>query len=124
MHYYNKKNGFTLVELLGVIVIIGILSTMAITGVTKLINKTKNVSDDTLKDTARMAAESFMQANKDEMPKSIGETTDLKIATLKRRNYIKEFKNSKGQDCSNNSYVKVYKQSKNKYVYTPYIYCG
>ena len=124
MHYYNKKNGFTLVELLGVIVIIGILSTMAITGVTKLINKTKNVSDDTLKDTARMAAESFMQANKDEMPKSIGETTDLKINTLKSSNYIKEFKNSKGQDCSNNSYVKVYKQSKNKYVYTPYIYCG
>ena len=51
----NKK-GFTLVELLGTIVIIGIVSGLAISGVTRMINNAKKETSESQKKTIKMAA--------------------------------------------------------------------
>ena len=113
-----------MIELLGVIVIIGILSSLAIVSVSRLINNAKNSSDDSLANTLKMASQSYMEDNKNKMPKAIGEIVDLKAETLRKSNYItSDLKNSKGDSCMAKSHVKVYKTS-TEYVYTPYVCCG
>ena len=121
----KKRNAFTLIELLAVLVIIGILSIGAIKGVQVLIEKSRRDQRVHQENTLIMAAESYLQDNKSEVPKFIGETSDISAQQLKDSNYLKdEIKNSKGETCMVNSYVRVYKESKDDYNYTAYLYCG
>lgn len=122
-----KKNskGFTLVELLGSIVIVGILSVIAITNVSKLINNAKKETTESQSKTIKMAAESYFQSNTKYLPKEIGSSTYVSASDLKKANFITtELSNSNGDSCMTNSYVKIYKKSATEYEYTPYIYCG
>ena len=85
MKLKNKK-GFSLVELLAVIVIVGILATLAVAGVTRYVNgarreKRKNVA---------MAAQLYLQANRDLLPQNIGEATRIPLSELRSTNYLKE----------------------------------
>ena len=128
MNLFNKKKGnrgFTLVELLAAIVILGILSTMAIVSVSNLIKKAKSSAEDANAKTIQMAAESYIQANKDTAPKSIGECVTVSASDLKNKKFLTdEITNSNNESCMKNSYVKIFKSSNGKYIYTPYIYCG
>ena len=120
----NKK-GFTLVELLGTIVIIGIVSGLAISGVTRMINNAKKETSESQKKTIKMAAESYFQSNVKKLPKVIGSFSTVSAKELNEAKYITtELKNEDGDSCMENSYVKIYKKSASEYVYTPYIYCG
>ena len=79
-----------------------------------------------------MAAESYLQANRNLLPKSIGETTIITINNLKEANYLKEdIKDGNGRSCmekdnsgKDKSYVVVSKKSATKYTYKAYLYCG
>ena len=120
-----KKKGFTLVEILAVIVIIGILSTIAIVAYTKHIDKAKKEIDKQNETTIVMAAKAYMEANPSEKPQSIGESAKVDLKTLKNKNYLKEdIINSKKESCMNNSYVYVYKNDYDKYSYKGVLYCG
>ena len=77
----TNKKGFTMIELLGVIVILGILSVMAIVSVTRLITKSKTEQKNSQAKTLMMAAESYMQANKNDLPKTIGEVKKVLFKT-------------------------------------------
>lgn len=121
----KERKGFTLIELLAVIVILGILTLGAIKGISVLIEKSRNDQKLQQEKTLKMAAESYLQANKSQMPKEIGESRIVYASELKLSNYLKEeLKNSKGESCMSNSRVKVYRASKNKYEYTVNLYCG
>ncbi len=128
MNLFNKKReskGFTLVELLAAIVILGVLSAMAIGGVSSLIKKAKSSAEDANIRTIKMAAESYLQANKDTAPRSIGECVSVSAVDLKDKKFLTdEITNSKNESCMKNSYVKIFKSSNGEYIYTPYIYCG
>lgn len=125
----NRK-GFTMVELLATVVILGILSVVAITSVSKLVTKSKETHDKQLKRTLVMAAKSYLETNSSKFPKEIGQGRRIYAFELKDKKYLKgDFNNSKGKECvgdKNNlrSYVLVRKVSKTKYTYDAYIYCG
>jgi prepilin-type N-terminal cleavage/methylation domain-containing protein len=120
-----SKKAFTLVELLAVIVILGILIGVAVNGVANLIRKSKETSYAQQEKNVVMAAETYVQENKSDMPKDIGESVNVSVNTLKDTNYLKkDISNADGESCMESSYVRIYKLSKTEYTYTPYIYCG
>ena len=120
----NKK-GFTMVELLGTIVVLSILMLLGIISVNKLIERSKVEQLVHQKQTLKAAAEAYAQDNETELPASIGEKNTIMASVLKDSKYLKnDIYNSKKESCMEKSYVIIYKSSKNKYNYTPVLCCG
>ena len=126
----NNKKGFTMVELLATITIMGILSVTAIVAVSRLIEKSKTTKNQQQKNSLEMAAKSYSEANRDFLPKEIGEEKIIYAYELKDANFLKnKIEDAKGNDCTGNSstpksYVKIYKYSKTDFSYTSTLYCG
>lgn len=122
----RKKNekGFSLVELLAVVVILGLLSAVAIIGVNSIIKNTEKKYYDTQRNTLKMAAQSYTQDNRSSLPKTIGSSTEITLKTLQEKKYVDEIKNRQGATCdATKSYVRVFKYSKDGYNYTSYLVC-
>ena len=125
MRKCNTNKGFTLVELLGVILVIGILLGISIAAVMSFIDKARTEQVKSQEKTLTMAAKNYLQENRGLLPKAIGETTTISVKVLKSNKYLTEdIKNSKKQSCMENSYVTAHKESKTKYIYKAYLYCG
>lgn len=121
----RKDKGFTLTELLVVIVIVGVLSLIAVVATTKYIDNAKIEKENQNIVTAQLAAESYTQANNKYLPRVIGERREVSFKKLSSTNYLKEeLKNRKDESCMNKSYVQIIKVDEGKYVYKPFIYCG
>ena len=121
----KSNKGFTMVELLGVIVVLAILMGIGIFSVNQLIAKSKQEQLVHQKETLKAAAMSYAQDNRDKLPVSIGSKEVIRASTLKDNNYLKnDIYNAKKESCMANSYVRVYKSSNNKYEYTPFLCCG
>ena len=86
----QKDNGFTLVELLAVVTILGIILVAAVPAVNRWIGKSKTESLESQKKTLVMASESYAQSNSKYLPKNVGESVDIPIKNLKKSNYLKE----------------------------------
>ena len=120
-----KKRGFTMVELLAAIVILGILSILAIVSVSRLIDKSKDEEQKQKQNILKMAAQAYMQDNPEKLPKLIGDSRDLTAQFLKNKKYLKEdIKNKENKSCMANSFVRVIKKSTTKYTYEVHILCG
>ena len=121
----NTKKGFSLVELLAVIVILGLISVIGISVTSNLVDLSKRKKMDSQKNTVTLSAQTYLQNNKNLVPKIIGETKVIKVSELRSMNYLTEdIKNEKGESCMEKSYVRVYKLSNSEYTYTTFLYCG
>ena len=120
----KNNRGFTLIEILAAVTILGILSVTAVVSVNHIIQKAKAEHYIAAEDQLKMAGQSFTQQNRSALPKAIGQKTKVQMKTLVDKNYIKEIKDYSDNPCdSNNSYVQVFKYSQNDYSYVSYLEC-
>ena len=120
----NKK-GFTMVELLATIIILGILMGSAIVAISWILDLNKKEYYSTLEKNVILAAKSYYADHRSALPKSIGYSRKITLKTLVEKNYLSEVLDYGKGDCtkSSDSYVKVTKYSNQDYLYTAYFHC-
>ena len=119
----RKQKGFTMVELLAVIVILGVLATISIAAVMGIIEKAKERYYKSQEDNMVMAAQSYLKNNNKSQPKVSGQTVKINLDKLKNAKYIDTVVDYKKQTCSgSDSYVNAFKYEDNVY-YTAHLKC-
>lgn len=123
----ENKKGFTLVEVLAVIVIIGLLLTLVIPNVLKDVLTGKSDYNKKLENQLELAGKSYYGQHKNELPmansgKSYSYVT---VPEMKSKNFItNEFVDSEGNECSPSYiYVKPKSYNSDKYDYIPCLIC-
>ena len=81
----NIKNnkGFSLIEILATIVIIGIVSTIGIVSVNSMINKSRQHFYESQKQQMVLAAQSYVQDNRNILPRNVGGMQKIKLSVLR-----------------------------------------
>jgi len=122
-----KKNGFTMIELLATITLLGILSVVAIVSVSGLIKKGKINYYETQESNLIAAAKFYYQSHRNELPKKVGESVTIEYSYLKEKKLIgKLYAYDKKTECdspSNSTKVTVVKKGNNSYKYSAYLSC-
>ena len=121
----RKRKGFTLVELLAVIVILAIILIIAVPGVLSIINKTKNSAYDRQLDMIKDSAKNYVTANTvtwtGENPRSTLVTLDMLQSGGYLDKKIVDPRDKKEILCAN---VLVTKDNKNKITYDVDMTCN
>ena len=120
----KNKKGFTLIEILAAVTILGVLSIVAVVSVNKIIQKAKQNHYITAEDNLEMAGQSYVQQNRNALPKSIGQKKQISLKTLVEKNYIEPIRDYSDNECNlETSYVQVFKYSQDDYSYIAYLDC-
>ncbi|MBQ8131577.1 MAG: type II secretion system protein [Bacilli bacterium] len=119
----RKSRGFTMVELLATIVILGILTTISIVAIQKVIVKAKDRYYISQENSMTAAGRNYAEKNTQYLPKISGQMTQISLAELEKSKYISTVMDYNKNKCSNeDSYVQIYKYE-NDYYYTAYLAC-
>lgn len=105
----NKK-GFTMIELLATITLMGIIATMAVVSYTKYVNTTKKALYRDYEKSLEVAATNYFLNHTGLLPKINDERgTKVLAITLINEGYLENMKDPKNKsfNCNNNSYVIV-----------------
>lgn len=119
-----KKNGFTLVEILTVIVILGIIAVITTAAVTRLITKTSTNIYLSNENSIKTAVESYYGSNDSQLPDFISGQKKIMLDDLINNGFIRNIRNPKNKSESCSGYVITTKIGENKYTYDPYLKCG
>ena len=120
-----KKNnsGFTMVELLAVIVILGILSVISIAAIQGVLAKARKQYYVTQKNNMVMAAQSYLNANKRFAPKVSGQYVTIDLGTLISNKYIDQVVDYNKKPCDGSlSHVQAFKYEDDIY-YSSLLIC-
>ena len=122
----KNKNGFTLVELLGVVVILGIVFGLAVVTYRSTRSDINRSYYNTLEEGLLIPGGDYFNYNKGEGPGIFGDTAKVKIKDLEDEGYLDtEVVDSDGNPCDlENSYVGAYKDSIDKTNYYVCLVCG
>ena len=114
------KNGFTLVELLVVIVLISILGGIGFIALNKFLNIGKKNYYNSLENNILIAGNDYYIDHRYKLPDD-DNLSEITLGDLVDSNYIEEIKDSEGNPC-NNGKVYAYREN-NKYVYEVCLIC-
>ena len=112
-----NKRGFTMVELLATIVIIGILGTVGVVGVTKSIKSAKDRYYVAQNKLFISAAQTYFTDNKSRLPMHELLSKRVTLDTLINDNYIEKMVDYSKESYNKDSYVRVTKLGLNLYSY-------
>ena len=118
-----KKNGFTLIEIIGVIVILGIIAIIAIPTFTRNLNEFRDDYYKSQESTFLASGKEFFSDNSKYLPSEYFESSKVTLNTLEGQNYIDKVKDYNGNDCNKDSYVIVIKKGANDYTYETCLKC-
>ena len=105
------KKGFTLVELLAVIVVLAILSGLAVVSMNGVFNTGKKGVYKNFESTIKSGVQNYLIENPDEVPNQ-SQSKEIKITLL--GDFIDTLKDPNGGDCMTKSYVLVTRKKNNE----------
>ena len=104
----KNRKGFTMVELLAVITIMGILMGIGVVSVQKAINKSRENFYKSQRSTLTNAASSYLADNRQDYPVYVGQSKSITLRELQGKKYIGEFTDhSKDPSSCNKDHTKV-----------------
>lgn len=109
----RMSKGFTLIELMAVIVIISLIAILTFPNIVNQINKSKKANNDNIKTLVIEAAKKYVSDNKDEYDKIIDSC--LPVDNLVKNNYVENDIVSIKDNDMTKKYVKIEKKEKFKY---------
>ena len=120
-----KKSGFTLLELLATIIILGLLTTIVIGVILPLLNRGNDEYYKNQENMLVLAARDYFADHRSRLPKEIGETSTVTLKELIEGKYIDPIKDKEGVDCDlEKSTVVVQKITEKDYQYYVTLVCN
>lgn len=105
----NKK-GFTMIELMAVIIILGILMSLAYMGVTQYLERARDATYEDFEENIRTGATNYLLDHTGSIP-DVGESIVIDVSKLICEGYVEELQDphspTKGGTCNLNSYAIV-----------------
>ena len=118
----KKKKGFSLIELLGVIMILGILMIIAVPQVYRYIKKGKDNYYNSVEKEMSTAGANYLEDYRALLPKQVGHVSVIDLSELVTGKYIDTVKDEKGLECTGR--VIAEKTKKDSYDYYSCLKCG
>ena len=120
----SKNKGFTLVELLAVLVLLGLLTGMVLFQASKTLTKANRQDYKTQERMIVLSAKDYFMDYRSQLPKEIGQTTEVLLSTLEDENYIDLVLDVNQKPCNGlESKVIVKKKNEKEYSYQAYLSC-
>lgn len=113
------KKGFTLIELIGVIIVLSLISLLAVPSITNTIKNSRIKLYNDQVENIEDAAKIWGSKNISELPENIGDEKDITLLNLKELGLIDEkIKDPRTKkEFSNSLIIKITKKSENSYSY-------
>ena len=120
----KTKKGFTMVELLVTIVIIGLLFTLGYFSISSILNRANNSYYVSQEDMVVLSGRDYFADYRSELPKEIGKTNSVTLKTLIDEGYIDPVKDRNDHDCDyEGSTVTAQKITNDEYQYYVTLIC-
>ena len=120
----KDKKGFTLIEIIAAVIILGIISIIAIITYTGSMNEFRDSYYSSLEKTMVEAGREFFSDNRTYRPSSVFESQKVPISLLESKAYINDIKDYNGKKCDRSSYVIAIKNGKNDFIYHACLVCS
>lgn len=121
----GREKGFTLVELLTTIIILGLLTSIVYVSISSILNRGNDNYYASQEDMLVLAGREYFADHRSELPKEIGDTANVTLETLINEEYIDLIKDKNEGNCDfQNSSVTVQKITENDYQYYGILSCS
>ena len=123
MRVIRNRKGFTMIELLAVIIILGIVTAISVVSIQAVLRRARDRYYVSQEETINAASRNYMEKNKQYLPKVNGQKTTVSLDTLIKSKYISDVFDYHKKKChTDKSYVQVLKIN-DQFTYDTYLEC-